>query len=39
MSYLLGVALGHSSAAVLLKGNKIVYAIEEEKITRVKGSN
>ena len=37
MNYSLGVALGHSSAAVLLKGSEIIYAIEEEKIARVKG--
>ena len=37
MNYSIGVALGHSSAAVLLKGSEIIYAIEKEKIARVKG--
>jgi len=34
---ILGVNFGHSSAAVLLKDGRIKDAIEEEKLTRIKG--
>ena len=34
---ILGISLGHSAAAVLIEDGKILAAVEEEKIIRVKG--
>lgn len=35
--YILGISFGHAAAVVLLENGKILSAIEEEKLSRVKG--
>ncbi len=37
MSKIIGISFGHSAAAVLIEDNKLLFAIEEEKLTRIKG--
>ncbi len=37
--FILGIAFGHSAAAVLLKDGKVISAVEEEKLSRIKGHN
>ncbi len=37
MTRILGLSFGHSAAAVLIEDDNLIFAVEEEKITRIKG--